>query len=600
MWFVLFIGTGFFGNATEMDWETVKQSKEGEISVHYRINEPFLIKSNDGTLRGLEYEMMIGFKYYLLNKYDIKLDLKWNERGSFRDIFNFVKDEARSGDFGLDIVSRTAEREKFVQFSDPYFPDIQVLISKRTNSVVSSIEEFKEQFESFTAISVQETTYDLNLQQIKTEHDMDFNIKYINSSNDIIKTILQSDQYFGYTDLPNYLIALNNNEPVIRHNIFPVKGIGLCIIFNKESDWSEPFNEYLSSAEFALLQSKGVKKYLGTDVNNLIKSISSGQNEEIMLLKQEKKFINQELSEKARQVETQSMIRNILIVSIILALTIAYFLFNRNRIKTTANEVLTLHRKMIESQNKLLSARNDELVELNEEKNNFIQILSHDLRAPINNINGLSKILLMDGQEKLDADQLRMINHISAESRRLNKMVTRILDIERIESKSTEEFRPIDTHKVLDRVVGNYIAQAKDKNIIVDTHFAEGVFVMGLEQFLFHVFENLLSNAIKFSPMGETVYIRSAVNNGELEVSFVDNGPGMSEEDKKNMFKKFQVLTAKATAGERSTGLGLSIVQKYVNLLNGTLDCQSVLDKGTTFIVRLKTVAQDADSKPTS
>ena len=108
---------------------------------------------------------------------------------------------------------------------------------------------------------------------------------------------------------------------------------------------------------------------------------------------------------------------------------------NRNRVKSTANEVLTLHRKMIESQNKLLSKRNEELIDLNQEKNNFIQILSHDLRAPINNITGLSKILMMDSDEKLDEEQERIINHIAAESRRLNKMVTRILDIEKIESK---------------------------------------------------------------------------------------------------------------------------------------------------------------------
>lgn len=440
------------------------------------------------------------------------------------------------------------------------------------------------------AISVKGTTYDQNLQRIKNEYDLDFEIIYIQNSNQIINKITESDEYFGYTDLPNYLIALDKNRPVIRHNVFPIKNVGFCLIFNLESDWSEPFDEYLASSEFQLLQDKGIQKYLGYDVNNLISSISNGENEEIILLKQEKKFINKELSEKAKQMEKQSFIRNILIVTIILALMVAYFLFNRNRVKTTANEVLTLHRKMIESQNKLLSRRNEELIEVNQDKNNFIHILSHDLRAPINNITGLSKVLLMEEEEKLDEEQARIIRHIAAESRRLNKMVTRILDIEKIESRTSDEFHEIDLKEALERVIENYSSQAGQKEIQLKTKLESDVFVLGLDQFLFHVFENLISNGIKFSEKQKTVRLESEVVGDFVEVKIIDQGPGMTDEDKKNMFKKFQVLSAKATGGERSTGLGLSIVNKYVNLLDGTLNCDSKIGEGTTFTVKLKTV----------
>ena len=576
------------GQASDVSWEDLQQSKEGEITIHFRINEPFLISNENNTLKGLEYEMMIGFKYFLLNRYGIKLDLKWKERENFAEIMNFIENDTLSGDIGLDIISRTEDREKLVSFSDPYFPDIQILISNRDVSTISSVEEFKEIFGNATAISVAKTTYDINLKSIKKEQGLEFEIKYINNSNEIIQTILETENSFGYVDLPSYLIALDNNLPVIRHNIFPYKGIGYCVIFPKTSDWYIPLNEYLTSSEFKLLQSKSIQKYLGYDVNNLISSISNGENEELVLLKQEKKFINKELTEKAKQVERESFVRNVLIVTIILAFMVAYFLFNRNRVKTTANEVLTLHRKMIESQNKLLSKRNEELVEVNEEKNNFIHILSHDLRAPINNITGLSKLLIMDGEGKFSEDQLRMIEHIASESRRLNKMVTRILDIEKIENKSPDEYHEIDLNKSLKRVFENYQTQAEEKQIQIETKLKPGIKVLGLDQYIFHVFENLVSNALKFSPMGKKIVIESVASEEWVEVRVIDEGPGMTEDDKKNMFKKFQVLSAKATGGERSTGLGLSSVNKYVNLLDGKLECDSVPGEGTTFTISLK------------
>ncbi|MFY0628131.1 MAG: transporter substrate-binding domain-containing protein [Reichenbachiella sp.] len=585
-----FIITANSISASDQSWEQVHSAKQGEISIHYRINEPFLIDEGVNSLKGLEYEMMIGFKYFLLNKYGIKLEMNWYERKNFRDIFNYIKEDSKPGDIGLDIVSRTPEREGMIGFSEPYFPDIQVIISQRSVSTATNIDEFLAVINNLAAISVKGTTYDQNLKRIKEDFELDFEIKYIDNSNQIIETILQSEEYFGYTDLPSYLIALDQNKPVIRHNVFPVNGIGFCIIFNLNSDWKEPLNEYLKSSEFKLLQNKSIQKYLGYDVNNLISSISAGESEEIVLLKQEKKSINKHLSEKAKEVEQQAFIRNILIITIVLALMVAYFLFNRNRVKTTANEVLTLHRKMIESQNKLLSKRNEELIEANLEKNNFIQILSHDLRSPINNITGLSKILLMDSEEKLSSEQEKIINHIATESRRLNKMVTRILDIEKIESKTSDEFHEIDLKEGLERVIENYYAQATAKDIKLENNLQPDVYILGLDQFVFHVFENLVSNGIKFSHRGKSVTITSKVIDEWVEVQIKDEGPGMTEEDMKNMFKKFQVLSAKATGGERSTGLGLSIVNKYVKLLNGELECSSEIGKGTIFKVKLKTV----------
>lgn len=571
-----------------ISWSEIQKKKEGSITIYYRSTEPFLIEESDGSLRGLEYEMMVGFKYFLWNKYGIRIDLDWQSKESFKYVFGLIKDNPKEGEFGLDIISRTTVREQSVGFSDPYFPDIQVLVSDKSIPTVNSLAEFQEQFGEYTAVSVSETTYDQYLKNIRKEHAIDFNIIYKESSNDILTGILEQSGRFGYMDLPNYLIALNQNLAIKRQPILPVKGVGFSIIFKKGSDWETPINEYLGSAEYEILRNKGIQKYLGSDVYDLIESISQGEDEEMVLLLKEKELVDRELLERSKQVQQQEYITNMLIACVVIVFLTAFALYNRSKIKSKANKILTAHREMIENQNELLSKRNNELLELDEEKNNFINILSHDLRAPINNITALAGLLAMD--DNLSESQVGSIKHIAAESRRLNKMVTRILDVERIESKSTEDFRELDLSPVLEKVLKNYKQQALDKKITLQLDTEGEHKVMGLEQYLFHVFENLLSNAIKFSPLGEAIWIRVIKKDGQHLINFTDGGPGMTEEDQQLMFKKFQRLSAKPTAGERSTGLGLSIVAKYTELLGGKLTWESAPNEGTTFTVSLKAV----------
>lgn len=580
----IFLNTVSLGS--DITWQAIKKKKEGSVTLYYRSTEPFLIKEADGSLRGLEYEMMVGFKYFLWNKYGIRLDLDWQSQESFKYVFGLIKNNPKEGEFGLDIISRTLSREKEVGFSDPYFPDIQVLVSDKSIPTVSSIGEFKEKFGRYTAISVAETTYDQYLKNIKEEYAIDFSIIYKETSNEILPGILENPGRFGYMDLPNYLIALNQNQNIKRQPILPIKGVGFCVIFKKGSDWEIPINEYLASPEYEILRNKGIQKYLGNDVYDLIENISDGEDEGMILLLKEKELVDKELSEQSKQVQRQAYITNMLLACVVVIMIFAFALFNRSKVKSKANEILTVHRDMIENQNELLSKRNNELLELDEEKNNFINILSHDLRAPINNISGLAGLLKME--ENLTSGQVGTIDHIASEARRLNKMVTRILDVERIESKTTEDFREIDLNEVLERVLGNYRQQALDKKITLalDTNGEQKV--LGLDQYLFHVFENLLSNAIKFSPLGEAIWVKVETKGKFHHISFTDGGPGLTEEDQKRMFKKFQRLSAKPTGGERSTGLGLSIVSKYTGLLGGKLEWESAPEQGTTFVVILE------------
>jgi signal transduction histidine kinase len=116
--------------------------------------------------------------------------------------------------------------------------------------------------------------------------------------------------------------------------------------------------------------------------------------------------------------------------------------------------------------------------------------------------------------------------------------------------------------------------------------------VLADKQAFWQVLDNFISNAVKYSPRGKNVWVRTLSRRdesgnlvGRLEVQ--DEGPGISESDMKKLFGKFARLSARPTGGEHSTGLGLSIVKKMVEAMNGKVWCESELGKGATFIVEL-------------
>ena len=106
---------------------------------------------------------------------------------------------------------------------------------------------------------------------------------------------------------------------------------------------------------------------------------------------------------------------------------------------------------------------------------------------------------------------------------------------------------------------------------------------------MIQVLENLLSNALKFSEKGSKVKLEVKSNIENTYIIVEDKGPGISKEDQKKLFGRFQRLSAQPTAGESSIGLGLSIVKKYVEAMSGTIHCESELGVGTKFIITFKT-----------
>ena len=250
-------------------------------------------------------------------------------------------------------------------------------------------------------------------------------------------------------------------------------------------------------------------------------------------------------------------------------------------------EVLEEQAMEIEIINTEIHEKNETLVELNDEKNEFLGIVSHDLKNPIAAVRGVAELLKAGFLDPLQAASAA--EQIIQTSDRMLALVNNLLDINQLES-GARYFQSVqlDIIPLVTKIVAQYQAQAAVKNIsLIFTSASPHYFVITDEQAVVQILDNLLSNAIKYSPLGKNVHIRVKSFQKALRVEIQDEGEGISEGDKKKLFGKFIRLSAQPTGGEHSTGLGLSIVKKMVEALHGRVWCESEIGKGATFIVEL-------------
>lgn len=242
--------------------------------------------------------------------------------------------------------------------------------------------------------------------------------------------------------------------------------------------------------------------------------------------------------------------------------------------------------KKVEERTTMLAIRNKELVDLNKEKNMLVNIVAHDLRTPLGIIKMLVQLFNMTPTD-LTEDQETYLLEIDNSADRLTGMIDRILNMHALETKEIKlENEVLSLPEIVEHVAQSFHVSSKKKDIkiIVEAeagdHFAEVD-----KNFLIQVLENLISNAIKFSERGRKVLLKVKSKEERVQIVIEDFGPGISKEDQKKLFGRFQKLTAKPTDGESSTGLGLSIVKRYVEAMNGTIHCESQLGIGTKFII---------------
>ncbi|MBY0425464.1 MAG: response regulator [Cytophagales bacterium] len=224
-------------------------------------------------------------------------------------------------------------------------------------------------------------------------------------------------------------------------------------------------------------------------------------------------------------------------------------------------------------------------------KEDFLSIMSHEIKTPLNSVIGMSHILL---KRTPRPDQLKILETLNFSANNLLKLINDILDFNKIEAKMVEiEEIQFSLKDLLNKIKDSYFTIAQDKGILLKISMDPNIPAMlfGDTYRLTQIFNNLLDNAIKFTSMGK-VNLKVKMEREDdtfyhLTFIITDTGIGIPEEKLVTIFEPFTQASSDTTRKYGGTGLGLSIIKNLVELMEGSVSLKSVVNKGSTFTLQI-------------
>lgn len=271
---------------------------------------------------------------------------------------------------------------------------------------------------------------------------------------------------------------------------------------------------------------------------------------------------------------------------------ISLILFSWN--KTLEDEVKNKTSEL-EMSNEYLQNANRKLKELDRLKNDFVSMVSHELKTPLTAMKTSSEFMKETECDPEVKDE--MLDLIIRNIDRQARMVDDLLDISRIESGKMK-FNPeeVNVRDIVDTALQTVEKQARDKRINIKVGYPEDTLtVMTDKDKLIRVFMNLLTNAIKFTPHDGEVEISVTDTGDKLQASIKDNGIGIPPGKREKIFDKFYQVDSTATRKAGGTGLGLAIIKGIIEGQGGTIFVESENGKGSTFTFRLPKEMKEGD-----
>ncbi len=243
---------------------------------------------------------------------------------------------------------------------------------------------------------------------------------------------------------------------------------------------------------------------------------------------------------------------------------------------------------------KTIKEQNEKILEADKAKNEFIANISHELRTPLNAIIGFSEVLGSKIFGELNEKQAEYINDIYTSGVHLLGMINEILDISKLESNAMKiSYSDFNPNTAINEVISvmQPLANKKFINVVFASEFEQNVSLdyQKFQQILY----NLLSNAIKFTPENGKIQIVLSSDKNNIVLSVKDSGKGIEKEAQSKIFDKFVQLENTYTKTGSSTGLGLTITKKFVEMMNGQIKVESKVGKGANFIVILPMERKD-------
>jgi len=239
----------------------------------------------------------------------------------------------------------------------------------------------------------------------------------------------------------------------------------------------------------------------------------------------------------------------------------------------------------LEIVNLKLQESNEELVRANSLKSEFLANMSHELRTPLNAIIGFSELLLDPSVRDLSEEKKDYVADILSSGRHLLELINEILDLSKIEAgkmkPSSEDF---EVGPVIDEALALLRVEAGRKHLELKTDVeSPRLEVFADRGKVRQILNNLLSNAIKFTPDGGTITVSSRVEHGWVAIGVTDTGIGIRDEDHEKIFLAFTQVDGSFSRRYQGTGLGLTLVKKFVEMHGGQVRLRSRFGEGSSF-----------------
>ena len=255
------------------------------------------------------------------------------------------------------------------------------------------------------------------------------------------------------------------------------------------------------------------------------------------------------------------------------------------------NMLLQLYSQQIE-----IEQKNTELNKLNEEKNYFLGMASHDLRNPLGNIITFANFIEDEAAISLSEDHKNYLKIIINTSRGMMELLDNLLDVSKIESgEMMGKQAEFSVKDFIISCVNQTKNNADKKNIHLGFSIGDSVkSIHGNQEQVSQVLINLISNAIKFSHPETSVEVSADIIEGQVVIKVTDQGQGIPDSEQAKVFDAFTKTSVRSTAGEVSTGLGLNIAKKLIENHGGKIWLTSKKGEGSTFGFSIPLVPQNS------
>lgn len=489
---------------------------------------PFSFRGPDGQLKGADPELLNWMSQALGVRFEIFTGPSWE------DVFQRL----REGD--LDMTASTAlteSRANFLQFTQPYFPFPVVIITRQDSPFLLGMEQLRSRLiavprlhvttehlqKRFPEFRLLLTTHSAEALRLVAEGQADATVAHLAHASHLIRELdLDNLKISGLTDMRFDLrYAVRQDWPE------------LVAILNKALDAMPPEVKADILGRWIQLDPPGGIRW--KHVRPYAYAVAAA------------------------------------------ALMVGFILILINRLQ--AKEIT--RRRQAEAD---LRRAHQQMTALSEEKSNLMQMVAHDLRGPLTGILLASELLEDDLQTNphLAASHLEDIRASAARMRRLTEQLDAVDALE--SGRQSVVTEPTDLRSIVQQTVEAHQSKARSKNIqlrlLGDPNPA---MAQADPDALERVLDNLISNALKFTPPGGFVELKLEPSGQGYTLTIRDSGPGFTPADRKNLFKKFARLSARPTAGESSTGLGLTVVKALMDAQGASVSLAEAEGGGAEF-----------------